>query len=77
MEYSQTTLKTTMNLRLSGLNPYSNGILTNYMYDYENERREVLILILMEYSQTSQSHTWDYGNTRLNPYSNGILTNNT
>ena len=53
MEYSQTKIRVWKNVKPGGLNPYSNGILTDSSHLMSvGEAAKVLILILMEYSQT-------------------------
>ena len=75
MEYSQTESIHWSDNQIRGLNPYSNGILTDIMLCYlQSVRIIVLILILMEYSQTKIQKLIKERQHRLNPYSNGILT---
>ena len=53
MEYSQTINLNRIIMEKNGLNPYSNGILTNiFALMKRSNAFGVLILILMEYSQT-------------------------
>ena len=53
MEYSQTFYKSDYYKGTNRLNPYSNGILTDYTKSVNlTNGVSVLILILMEYSQT-------------------------
>ena len=75
MEYSQTVKQPVQRERSSCLNPYSNGILTDYETEYlDYAQQVVLILILMEYSQTLKREEIIIPKLCLNPYSNGILT---
>ena len=59
MEYSQTFLMKRSRDSQFGLNPYSNGILTDLQVMGMGNDARVLILILMEYSQTK--YTTPYG----------------
>ena len=53
MEYSLTSEVDEFEILLSCLNPYSNGILSDYLSkNIPVDRQRVLILILMEYSLT-------------------------
>ena len=52
MEYSLTLLIVIGAIFIFCLNPYSNGILSDYVFCWTKEVVYVLILILMEYSLT-------------------------
>ena len=55
MEYSLTQQLKKIPSVASGLNPYSNGILSDILYCNQLKNTHVLILILMEYSLTTKS----------------------
>ena len=75
MEYSLTVPSIQTSNLSDGLNPYSNGILSDSMKALQRHgSRLVLILILMEYSLTEAEENALATIKGLNPYSNGILS---
>ena len=77
MDYSLRRTKSHKASRWSSLNPYSNGLLSEFEIKQTiNYKKLVLILILMDYSLSMAKEKKNYEERSLNPYSNGLLSEN-
>ena len=74
MDYSLRKKEKSVDEMITGLNPYSNGLLSEVSVPLQVTEKVVLILILMDYSLRIATFGMNNMPTSLNPYSNGLLS---